>query len=91
MTLPNRRTVCLLVGLTGIWVAATNVVHRLKPRLGEGWAMHVLFMPEVLARARPAHAFRIDSASKNWPQRRKKRMTEAINSLHVTIQAGIYK
>jgi hypothetical protein len=84
----------LRAGLTRIWVAATNAVHRLKPRVKEGWAMHVLIRSdplEVLAHGRPAYVCRIDSEGKNRPERRKKRMTEAINSLHVAIQAGIYK
>ncbi len=56
--------------------------------------MHVLIMSdplEVLVHGRLAYACRIDSEGKNRPERRKKRMTEAINLLHVTIQAGIFK
>jgi len=61
--------------------------------------MHVLIMSdplevlarEALAHGHPAYVCRVDSAGKNRPQPRKKRMTEAINSLHVAVQAGIYK
>jgi hypothetical protein len=56
--------------------------------------MHVLIMSDgskVLARERPAQLCGVGNARANRPVRRKKRMTEAINSLHATIQAGIYK